>query len=62
MKKTITLAITAAMMLVMGITCFAAPTVPDIIPDGGLTMLDTILDIFREILGIIGTIAGMLFK
>ena len=62
MKKTITAAIAVTMLFVMGITSFAAPNLPDIIPDGGASLFDTILNFFDEILGLIGTIASMLFS
>lgn len=62
MKKTISAVVAAVMASVMSITSFAAPTVPDVLPDSGATILDTILNIFDVILGFIGTFAGMLFK
>lgn len=62
MKKTITAILAAIMTAVMGITSFAAPSVPDILPDNANTLIDTILEIADVILGFIGQLAGLLFK
>lgn len=63
MKKTISAILAVVMASAMGITSFAAPSLPNIIPGGDVTsILDTILNIFDVILGFIGTFAGMLFK
>jgi hypothetical protein len=62
MKKTLTTIIAAVMVCVMGITVFAAPTVPEVLPDNADTLLDAILSVLDDILGFIGEIAGLLFK
>ncbi len=62
MKKTITAIAAAVMTVLMSITSFAAPTVPDFLPDNADSIIDTILNIFDVILGFVGQIAGLLFK
>lgn len=62
MKKTITAIVTAVMASVMGITSFAAPSVPDVLPDNTSSIIDMVLNIFDVILGFVGEIAGLLFR
>ncbi len=62
MKKTITAIATAVMASVMGITSFAAPSVPDVLPSNANSIIDAILNVFDVILGLVGEIAGLLFK
>ena len=62
MKKTITAIVAAVMTFVMGVTSFAAPSVPNVIPDNADAIIDAILNVFNVILGFVGQFAGLLFK
>lgn len=64
MKKALSMALTAAMMMVMCVTAFAADDVelPTQLPDVATGWLNTIIDFFAELLRMLGELAGVVFK
>ena len=59
MKKAFTMALTAAMVFVMGVTAFALPESFEPETVGGI---DVIINFFAEIFRIFGEIIGFVFK
>lgn len=59
MKKAFTMALTAAMVLVMGVTAFA---LPDAVEPDKLGILDTIINFVTGIFRMVGELIGIIFK
>ena len=59
MKKAFTMALTAAMIFVMGVTAFA---LPDSFEPEKIGALDMVINFFAEILRWFGEIIGYIFK
>ena len=59
MKKALTMALTAAMVLVMGVTAFA---LPDAVEPDNVGILDTIINFVTGIFRVVGEFIGIIFK
>lgn len=59
MKKAFTMALTAAMVLVMGVTAFA---LPDVVEPDNVGIIDTIINFITEIFRMVGEFIGIIFK
>lgn len=66
MKKALSMALTAAMMMVMCVTAFAAGAdaaeLPSELPTVDTGWLNTIIDFFADLLRTLGEIIGIIFK
>lgn len=59
MKKAFTMALTAAMVLVMGVTAFA---LPDAVEPDNVGILDAIINFVTGIFRMVGELIGIIFK